>query len=446
MVNTRRPRGLYNIPWQRQYREKIVTREQAASLVENHDVIALAGGNCIPEGFMEALTVRGPELSDVSLLSGFTLKPYPFMEAKFKGHFHLETVFVGPMERDSIKCGLTSYVPIHLQKLGHWLDVRRPNIVANAVTAPDRDGFMNRSLFAGLCHRRAFESADKVIVEVNKNLPCLSGDDFKIHVSEVDYIIENDFPLIENRDIEITENEKNIAGYIAEMIPDGSTVQLGLGGLANAIGYFLRDKKDLGVHGEVVSNSIMDLVRLGVVNGSKKNFRPGKVLGCYCVGNQELWDFVNNNEEFVFSEVEYINDPEIIGKNDNLISINNSLIIDLTGQAASESIGSFQYSGTGGQFNFVSGASRSRGGKCILALNSVFKDGKGRLRSRIVPYLNPGTIVSTPRNDVEYIVTEYGVVNLRWQSVAERVKRLISIAHPQFRDILLYSAHCNHWI
>ncbi|HWP97822.1 MAG TPA: acetyl-CoA hydrolase/transferase C-terminal domain-containing protein [Syntrophomonadaceae bacterium] len=446
MVEAKRKRGLWTLPWQQQYQEKTISAAQAVSLVRDHDVIALAGGSCIPEAFIEALTARGHEVHDVRLLLGFALKPYQFMEPEYKEHFDLETVFVGPMERHSIKQGITTYVPIHLQKLGQWLDVRRPNIVANAVTPPDGEGYMNRSLFAGLCHRRAFEAADTVIVEVNRNLPYLSGDDFKIHVSEVDYIIENDFPLIEIQDIEIAENERTIAGHIAEMIPNGSTIQLGLGGLANAVGYFLRDKKDLGVHAEVVSNSIMDLVRLGVANGSQKNFWPGKVLGCYCVGNQELWDFVNGNKDFVFSEVEYVNHPDIIGRNDNLISINNTLLVDLTGQAASESIGPMQYSGTGGQFNFVSGASLSRGGKSILALNSTFKDREGRLRSRIVPYLSPGTIVSTPRNDVDYVVTEYGAVNLRWQSVAERVRRLISVAHPDFRDILLYSAQCNHWI
>lgn len=432
--------------WQHQYRDKLSSAAQAAQTVKNHDTIALGGGCCIPDAFVAALTNRGSELKDVSLLLGFTLKTYDFMDLQFKGNFNLETVFVGPMERNSIGQGITTYVPIHLQKLGQWLDSRRPRIVAAAVTPPDHDGYMNRSLFAGLSHRRAFENADTVIVEVNRNLPWLCGDDFKIHVSEVDYIIENDFPLVEIQDIKISETERTIAEHISKMIPDGSTIQLGLGGLANAVGYFLRDKNDLGVHAEVVSNSIMELVKLGVANGSKKNFMTGKVLGCYCVGNRQLWDYVCNNEGFVFAEVEYVNDPDIIGRNDNLISINNTLMIDLTGQAASESIGPRQYSGTGGQVNFVLGASISKGGKSILALNSTFKDREGQLKSRIVPLLSQGSIVSTSRNDVEYVVTEFGAVNLRWQSVAERVKRLISIAHPAFREELEYNARQMHWI
>lgn len=432
--------------WQQKYREKLCSAEDAARLVKDHDIIALAGGSCVPEAFVEALTRRAQELYDVTLLLGFAQKQYQLTEPGYKEHFKLETSFVGPMERECIKQGTTTYVPVHIQKLGQWLDARRPNIIANAVTPPDENGFMNRSLFAGLSHRRTFQNADKVIVEVNKRLPRLAGDDFKIHVSEVDFIIENDFPLTEIHDIPITDTEKTIAAYVANMIPDGSTIQLGLGGLANAVGYFLREKTNLGVHTEVVSNSIMELMKLGVINGSQKSLLPGKVVACYCTGNQELWDFVDRNDDFRFFEVEYVNDPRVIGRNDNLVSVNNTLMMDLTGQAASESIGPIQYSGTGGQVNFVHGASRSRGGKSILAFDSTFKDSDGQIKSRIVPYFPPATIVSTSRNDVEYAVTEFGVAYLRWQSVSERVKRLIAIAHPDFRDELSYQAQQYRWI
>ncbi len=432
--------------WQQLYQEKLGSAEDAARQVKHNDVIAMVGGSCVPEAFTSSLAARGQDLHNVSLLVGFALKEYDYMKPAYKNHFNLETAFVGPMERISIQQGITTYVPIHLQKLGQWLDARQPNIVAAAVTPPDEQGYMHRSLYAGLCHRRAFEQANTVIVEVNRNLPRLCGDDLKIHVSEVDFIIENDSPLVEIQDIEITPLEKQIASYISDMIPNGSTIQLGLGGLANAVGYFLRDKKDLGVHAEVVSNSIMNLMKLGVANGSQKSFLPGKVLGCYCVGNKELWDFAANNDDFIFSEVEYVNNPEIIGRNNNLISVNNTLMMDLTGQAASESIGTRQYSGTGGQVNFVHGAARSPGGKSILALSSTFTDVEGKLQSKIVPLLPAGSIVSTPRTDVEYVVTEYGVAALRWQSVAERVKRLIQIAHPDFRDQLKFEAEKYGWI
>lgn len=432
--------------WREQYRNKLCSAEEAAALVGDHDVIAMAGGSCVPEAFSSALTRRAEELHDITLLVGFALQQYDFMQPAYRDHFTIETVFVGPMERACIQQGITTYVPIHLQQLGQWLDARQPNIVANAVTPPDENGYMSRSLYAGLSHRRAFEQADTVIVEVNSNLPYLYGDDVKLHVSEVDYIIENDSPLVEVQDISIRETERIIAGYIVEMIPNGATIQLGLGGLANAIGYFLRDKKDLGVHAEVVSNSIMELMKLGVVNGAKKNFLPGKVLGCYCVGNQELWDFTDRNDDFIFAEVEYVNNPAVIAQNDNFISINNTLNIDLTGQAASESIGTQQYSGTGGQVNFIHGAAQSKGGKSILALNSTYKDKKGQLHSRIVPALSQGTIVTTSRCDVQYVVTEYGVADLRWKSIADRVRSLIKIAHPDFRDELCFQARNFGWI
>ena len=262
----------------------------------------------------------------------------------------------------------------------------------------------------------------------------------------MDYIIESDADLVEIPDIPITDIERTIAGYIADMIPNGATIQLGLGGLANAIGYFLRDKKDLGVHTEVVQKSFMDLMKLGVVNGSKKNFYPGKVLATFCVGDKELWDFVDKNDDFLFTEVEYNNNPYIIAQNDNLISVNNALMLDVTGQVAAESIREKQYSGTGGQNNFVQGALQSEGGKSIIALNSTYKDSAGKLKSRIVPFLPAGTIVSTSRNDIQYVVTEYGVANVRFKGVAQRVKELIKIAHPDFRDELTFQAKRIGWL
>ncbi|NLJ73009.1 MAG: hypothetical protein GX333_08370 [Syntrophomonadaceae bacterium] len=294
--------------------------------------------------------------------------------------------------------------------------------------------------------RSVMEHTDTVIVEVNPKTPWLVGDVLKVHVSEVDYIIESDADLVEIPDIPITDIERTIAGYIADMIPNGATIQLGLGGLANAIGYFLRDKKDLGVHTEVVQKSFMDLMKLGVVNGSKKNFYPGKVLATFCVGDKELWDFVDKNDDFLFTEVEYNNNPYIIAQNDNLISVNNALMLDVTGQVAAESIREKQYSGTGGQNNFVQGALQSEGGKSIIALNSTYKDSAGKLKSRIVPFLPAGTIVSTSRNDIQYVVTEYGVANVRFKGVAQRVKELIKIAHPDFRDELTFQAKRIGWL
>ncbi|HOQ09784.1 MAG TPA: acetyl-CoA hydrolase/transferase C-terminal domain-containing protein [Syntrophomonadaceae bacterium] len=432
--------------WKEEYQAKLMDAADAAALVKDNDVIMMPGGTCIPHDFSVALSNRVSELRNVTVCLGLALKLYDYMQPQYKEHIHIETPFVGPVERMCLEWKTAQYIPVHLNQLAEWMDCRKPNVTSFVVTPPDENGYMNRSCFGGLVPRRAIQRCDLVIAEVNPRTPWLVSDDLKIHVSEVDVILESDADLVEIPDIPITDVEKQIAQYIVEMIPDGSTVQLGLGGLANAIGYFLHDKKDLGVHTEVVQNSIMELMKSGVVNNSKKNIYPGITTGTFCVGDAKLWNYVNHNPKFWFMEVEKNNDPYFIGQHDNLISINNALMMDLTGQVASESIRHRQYSGTGGQVNFVWGARFSKGGKSIIALNSTFTDREGKLKSRIVPFLPAGTIVSTPRNDVEYIVTEYGVANLRYKSVGERVREMIRLSHPQFRDELLFQAKQIGWI
>lgn len=432
--------------FQDQYQSKLVSAAYAASLIKNNDVILMPGGTCIPHDFSLALSKRAGELQNVVICLGLALKLYDYMQPQFRSNIHIETPFVGPVERMCLDWNTAHYIPQHLNQLGEWMDHRQPNVSCFVVTPPDENGYMNRSCFGGLVPRRHIAKADLVMVEINPATPWLSGDDMKIHISEVDYLWESNAELTEIPDIPITAVEREIAHYIADMIPDGATIQLGLGGLANAIGYFLKDKNDLGVHTEVVQKSFMALMKSGVINGSKKNFHPGRVLATFCVGDKELWEYVDHNDDFLFTEVEFNNDPYVIGQNDNLISVNNALMMDLTGQTASESVRQKQYSGTGGQVNFVWGAHLSQGGKSILALNSTFTDKEGQLKSRIVPFLPPGTIVSTSRNDIEYVVTEFGVVNLRYNSIPERVAKLISIAHPDFREELTFQAKRLGWL
>jgi 4-hydroxybutyrate CoA-transferase len=436
VVSQKQNNGRQYQSWKDEYKSKLRSAEDLAAMIKSGDVILEPGGINIPHDFHVALSKRAHELNDVTICLGLALKLYDFMQPQFKHNIHIETPFVGPVERMLIEWGTASYVPQHLNQLGPWQVQRKPNITAMVVTPPDENGFFNRSCFGGLVPRDAIAKSDVVIVEVNPKTPWLEGEELKIHISEIDYICESDTDLVEIPDIPITEVERQIAAYITDMIPDGSTIQLGLGGLANAIGYFLLDKKDLGVHTEVVQKSFMDLVKAGVVNGSKKNFYPGKVLATFCVGDKELWDYVDHNSDFLFTEVAFNNDPQVIGKNDNLVSINNALCMDLTGQVGSESIRHRQYSGTGGQMNFLQGAAMSKGGKSIIAINSTWKDKQGNLRSSIVPFMPPGTIVTTPRTEVDYVITEYGVTNLKYKRVSERIKAMISIAHPDFRDEL----------
>lgn len=431
---------------QDEYQSKLVTAEYAASLIKTNDTILMPGGTCIPHDFSVAISKRVNELNHVTICLGMALKLYDYMQPKNRDSIHIETPFVGPVERICMEWNTAHYVPVHLNQLRPWMDHKKPNVSCFVVTPPDENGYMNRSCFGGLVPKSHIASVDKVMVEINPATPWLCGEDLKIHISEVDYLWESNAELTEIPDIPITDVEREIAHYIADMIPDGSTIQLGLGGLANAIGYFLKDKKDLGVHSEVIQKSFMALIQAGVITGKKKNFYPGKTLATFCVGDKELWEFVDHNENFLFTEVEFNNDPYVIGQNDNLISVNNALMMDLTGQTASESIRQKQYSGTGGQVNFNLGAHLSKGGKSIMALNSTYKDKEGQLRSRIVPFLPQGTIVSTSRNDVEYVITEFGMVNIRYNNIAERVNKLISIAHPDFRDELKFQATRLGWI
>ncbi|MGE5370440.1 MAG: acetyl-CoA hydrolase/transferase family protein [Solirubrobacterales bacterium] len=430
---------------QEEYQAKLRHPDELAAMINSGDTIMMPGGTTIPHEFNLSLAKRASELKDVTICLGLALKLYDFMQPEYKDNIRIETPFVGPVERMGLEWGTAAYIPTHLNKLGAWMDQKQGRVATFVCTPPDENGWLNRSAFGGLMPKRAIDRSDLVIVEINPKSPWLNGDAFKIHISEIDYLCESNSDPTEIPGIPITDVERQIAHYIADMIPDGSTIQLGLGGLADAIGYFLKDKKDLGVHTEVVQKSFMELMKLGVVNGSKKNFNPGKVMATFCVGDKELWDFVDHNDEFIFTEVEYNNDPRVIGQNDNLVSVNNALILDLTGQVGAESIRHRQYSGTGGQMNFVQGAGLSKGGKSIIALNATWKGKKDKLMSSIVPFMPPGTIVTTPRSEVEYVVTEFGVANLRFKNVSQRVKELINIAHPDFREDLKAQAK-RFWI
>lgn len=430
--------------WQKEYKRKLCTADEAAAEVRNNDDICIAGGSNVPDGFCKAFDERLDELHNVTVTEGLAMSLYKFMTPAAKGHCHIETVFGGVVERMCYEWGTAHYIPIHLVDANRTLESLNPRILAVAVTPPDENGYMNLSCGRGLVTSRIAQNVENLFVEVNACLPWCNSD-WNIHVSEVDRIIEKDTPIFNVPDIPITDIEKAIAGHIVDMIPDGATIQLGIGGLPNAIGAFLHDKKDLGIHTEVMANVFMDLMKSGAVNGSKKKIHPGKVVACLGVGDKKLYDFMDHNDDILFFSAEYTNDPYVIGQNDNVMAINNFLAIDISGQVASESKGHQQFTGTGGQVNFVRGAKVSNGGKSFLASTSTYTQG-GEMKSRIVSMLGPGTIVTTPRTDVEYIVTEYGAANLRYKSVPKRAQELIRIAHPDFRDELTFEARKIGWL
>lgn len=432
--------------WKDEYKRKLTTAEEVAKCINSNDIVGVGGGTCIPPAIVDAIGKRASELRNVTFCQGFAVALHEYMKPENKDSFHIETIFMGPAERMCLAWGNCDFVPNHLGSMHKWTIDSGAHKGVIMVTPPNEDGYMNRSLFGGLFPRVAIDKMEYMAVEVNENTPWLVSDDFLIHVSQVDNIVENNSPIFEIPEIPITKTEETIAHIIADMVKNGDTVQLGLGGLANSIGHFLKDKKHLGIHSEVVSNSIMELFKCGAVDNSKKTWHPGKVTYTFSVGTQELFDFLHNNPNFLAFEIETTNNPNIIAQNDNMISINNALMVDLTGQVAAESIGTKQYSATGGQVNFVTGSKLAKNGRSIIALPSTRSDSKGKIHSRILDIFPAGTITTTSRNDVEWVVTEYGAARLTNKSISWRCKNLINIAHPDFRDELTFNAKKHRWI
>lgn len=432
--------------WQDEYRSKLTTASEVAKVVQSGDVIGFGGGTAIPTAIAEAIGQRASELRGVKVCQGFAVALHEYMKPVHKDSFHIETIFIGPAERLCIEWGTCDFVPNHLGSMRKWALAADINKAAISVTPPDENGYFNRSLFGGLTPNAVIDKLDYLAVEVNNNNPWLVSDEFQVHISQVDAIVENTHPLFEIPEIPITPVEESIAHIIADMVNDGDTVQLGLGGLANCVGHFLKDKRHLGVHSEVFSNAIMELIKCGAVDNSCKTWLPGKTSYTFAVGTHELHNFLHLNPDVIAFEIETTNNPNIIAQIDNIVSVNNALMIDLSGQIAAESIGPVQYSATGGQVNFVLGAQMAKNGRSIIALPSTYTNRNGETKSRIVDLLPRGTVVTTSRNDVQWIVTEYGAIYLSNKSISERARRLISIAHPDFRDELVFEAKKLKWL
>jgi 4-hydroxybutyrate CoA-transferase len=426
--------------WKTDYQQKLVTAEEAVRHIKSGDIIGMAGGNSTPPNLVNALTARYRELENVVLCSGLMMYPFELFKPEYRGHITFKTIFMAPLERYYYKeRGNVEPISFHLSRTDEIIDLMKPTVYLCDVSPPDKRGYMclgPLGIFHGIYLSRASKT---VILQVNENVPILHGVDNLIHVSEADYIVEKNHPLPVLPDIPTSEEEKKIGEFIAERIPDGATIQLGIGGTSNSVGHLLVDKKDLGIHTEMFTDSMMTLAKMGVVTGRKKNFRPGKMVASFTVGSQELYEFLDDNPMCEFAPIYDTNDVFNIARNDNMVSINNTIAADITGQCASESLGHALYSGTGGQVDFIRGSMHSRGGMSFIALPSVSMTKDGPV-SRIVSTFLPGTIVTTPRADVHYIVTEYGVADLRLRSVSEKVKEMIKIAHPDFRDRLKHDA------
>ena len=417
------------------YKQKLLSIPEAVSLVQSHHVIGTAMAAAEPVGLLTELGHHHTRVEDVKVWVCLPLRLYDFvLKPEMAGHFFVENWFYGAPDRQVHPEGRTSYVPnnLHaaarrkLESAGNHVDV-----FWGTATPPDRHGYMSLSLSL-VIERQLIDAADLVVLEVNENLPWTLGDT-QIHISEVDHIVENHVPVFELPSAAPADWEKAIGGYIAELIEDGSTLQLGIGGIPNAITAFLHQRRDLGIHTEMFVDGIIDLYEAGVITGRRKTVWPGKMVGAFALGTRKLYEFLDNNLSVEFQQGRVTNDPYVIGQNFKMVSVNTALQVDITGQVCSQSVGPRHFSGTGGQLDTHQGAQMSPGGRGIIALRST---AKGGTLSTIVPVLNEGAEVTVPSQDVDTVVTEYGVANLRGLCVKDRLAALSRIAHPNFRDWL----------
>ena len=419
--------------WKDIYRSKLVSLKDAAAKIESGDRIWFGSSTSTPIQLMDAVVDRYAELEDVHIISSLFLYDFKVIQdAKYIGHIKGHSVFVGPQERMYHKIGNIDNNSVPFSKVCIALrDYYKVNTLVVDVSPPDEDGY----LYYGACgvdwHGEIAEYAKKIIVQVNKHQPRIKGTECRIHVGKVDYICEADhtFPVFPQR--EPTETDKKIAEILIHEIPDGACIQLGIGGLANAIGFRLEEKKNLSVYTEMFTDSMMHLFNKGIITG--------KIVAGFSMGSQELYDFLAT-ERIELTPLCITNDENEIGKNDNLISINGCLMSDLTGQVCSESLGFTQYSSIGGQGDFVRGASRSKGGKSFLCMPSTVKNKDKKITSTISVALPPGAVVTVQRCDVMNVVTEYGIADLYLKSIPDRVNAMISIAHPDLRKALRQEA------
>ncbi|QGU00243.1 4-hydroxybutyrate coenzyme A transferase [Candidatus Syntrophocurvum alkaliphilum] len=415
------------------YRRKVVSVEEALQEIKSHHEVVCGLAACEPVALLSELHTIKDRVEDVSVVTALLMGKYEFyMNPEMKGHFLLNNWFYTDGPREAHSLGTVSYVPMQLHQFSSKrLAYRKPNVFLGCASPMDKHGYVSLSL-STVMEKDIIENSDLVILETNPNLPRTFGDTH-VHISEIDYIVETDRSIPELPAMKIDEKDHIIGSYVADLIEDGSTIQIGLGSIPGAVALSLSHKKDLGVHTEMLTDCILDLYEAGAITNRRKTLWKDKIITGLALGSRRLYDFLDDNMLVEFHRSSVVNDPRVIAKNNKMVSINSALQMDLTGQCCAESVGARQFSGTGGHKEFANGSQESLGGKSILAFHSSTK--KDTI-SRIVPLFEEGTIVTTSRVDVDYIVTEYGVACLRGRSVQERVKELINIAHPNFRDYL----------
>ena len=421
--------------WLEQYRRKRCTAEEAVALIESGDHVYHGGNAAIPKRLVEALAARYRELRDVELTHVLLLGDDPLSRPEMEGHFRHNSLFVGPADRQAVNEGRADYVPVFLHQIPRlYNEGLLPVDVAMVMASPpDEHGFMSFGVEV-LSARAACTNASKVIVQVNERMPRVLGDSF-IHVGRADAIVEHHEPLPELTPKPISDVERRIGHHIRELLTDGATLQMGIGGIPDAVWGMLEGLQDLGIHTEMLSDGAMRAIEAGIVTGAAKTLHPGKAVITFALGSSTLYEFLDNNPEVEAHPVDHVNDPFVISQNERMVAINSAIEVDLTGQVCSDSIGTRIFSGFGGQVDFIRGAAQSKGGKPIIALPST-----ARAQSRIVPLLKPGAGVVTSRADVHYVITEHGGAHLFGKNLRQRAEALIQIADPRYREELTRAA------
>jgi acyl-CoA hydrolase/GNAT superfamily N-acetyltransferase len=434
---------MHSTPWQERYADKVMTARDALRAIKRGHTVFVGSGASGPQVLVEEMAKWADDFADLRVVHLLTLIPAPYAEPSFKNRFRHNAFFVGDNVREAVAEGRADYTPIYLSEIPGLFKSGRFHIdvALIQVTPPDNHGFCSYGVSVDIV-KAAAESADYVIAGVNPQMPWTWGDSF-IHMDQIDALVKNDVPLPEFCYPEPDEVIRKIGENVASLIENGSTLQVGIGTVPASILPYLNDKRDLGIHTEMLTDAILDLIETGVVTNARKTLHRGKAVISFCVGTKRLYDFVDRNPFFEFHPSDYVNDPFVISRNDRMVAINAALEVDLTGQVCADSVGYLFYSGIGGQVDFTRGAARSRRGKPIIVLPST---AKGGTQSRIVSHLSEGAGVVTTRGDVHCVVTEYGIADLYGKNIRERALALIHIAHPKFREELLEQAKLRHYV
>ncbi len=422
--------------WIDDYHRKLTSAEQAVAHIRSGMRLYLTGNCSVPQTLLAALVERAPSLEDVEIVQVLTVGEADYVAPEMEGHLRVNTLFISENVRAAVNQGRADFTPAHLSEIPRLFStgVLPLDAVLIQVSPPDEHGFCSYGVEVGVS-KTAAQNARLVIAEVNTQMPRTLGDAF-IHVSKIHHAVHVDYQLPQIKMGQPTELSKAIGRHVASLIEDGATLQMGIGAIPDGVLLFLREKRDLGVHSELFSDGAVDLYEAGVITNEKKTLHPGKMIAGFLLGTNRLYEFADNNPVVELHPSEYVNDPRVIAQNEKMVAINSAIEVDLTGQVCADSIGTRLFSGTGGQLDFIRGAARAKGGKPIIALPSLAESRSGARFSRIVPTLKPGAGVVTTRNDVHFVATEFGVADLYGQTIRQRARALINIAHPEMQEDL----------